>query len=107
MHKLLLKLKLFRADGSIVRFFDRLNKQQLLILDDFGLNRSDQQQRMDLMEIIEDRHNRKSTIIASQLPVASWYEIIGDDTIADAIMDRIIHGSHRIELSGESMRKKM
>lgn len=105
MHKLLLKLKLFRADGSIIRFYEKLNKQQLLILDDFGLNRFDQQQRMDLMEIIEDRHNRRSTIIASQLPVFSWYEIIGDDTIADAIMDRIIHGSNRIELTGESMRK--
>ena len=106
LHKLFVKLRLFRADGSIVRFFDKLNRQQLLILDDFGLNRVDQQNRMDLMEIIEDRHNRKSTIIASQLPVATWYEIIGDDTIADAIMDRIIHGSHRIELTGESMRRK-
>ena len=61
---------------------------------------------MTLMEIIEDRHGRKSTVIASQLPVASWYEVIGESTIADAILDRLIHGAHRIELSGSSLRKK-
>jgi DNA replication protein DnaC len=66
----------------------------------------DQQQRLDLMEIIEDRHGRSSTIIASQLPVASWYDVIGEDTIADAILDRVVHSSYRIELKGESLRKK-
>jgi len=105
MHKLMLKLKLVRAEGSVVRFYEKLNKQQLLIMDDFGLSRLDQQQRMDLMEIVEDRHDRKSMIFASQLPIASWYDIIGDDTIADAIMDRVIHKANRIELFGESMRK--
>jgi len=80
---------------------------ELLILDDFGLANLDKQQQMDLMEIIEDRHGRSSTIIASQLPVASWYEIIGEATIADAILDRLVHSSHRIELKGNSLRKKL
>jgi DNA replication protein DnaC len=104
--KLLLRLKMSRADGSILKFFDKLAKTSLLILDDFGLTRLEQQQQFDLMEIIEDRHGRASTIIASQLPVASWYEIINEATIADAILDRLVHTSHRIELKGESQRKK-
>jgi DNA replication protein DnaC len=104
--KLLLKLKMYRADGTIFKFMDKLAKQQLLILDDFGLMALDAQQRLDLMEIIEERHAKLSTIIASQLPLANWYEMIGDETIADAIMDRLIHQAHRIEIKGESMRKK-
>lgn len=75
------------------------------VLDDFGLAHLEQQQ-MDLMEIIEDRHARKATIIASQLPVVNRYDIIGEETIADAILDRLVHTSHRIELKGESLRKK-
>ncbi|MGH2623981.1 MAG: ATP-binding protein, partial [Sphingobacterium sp.] len=82
------------------------SKSDLFIVDDFGLVNLDLQQRLDLMEIIEDRHAKASTIIASQLPVASWYDVIGEDTIADAILDRLIHGSYRIELKGESLRKK-
>ncbi|WP_026812952.1 MULTISPECIES: ATP-binding protein, partial [Arenibacter] len=78
-----------------------------LILDDFGLAHLDRKQQMDLMEIIEDRHGRSSTIIASQLPVGSWYDIIGEASIADAILDRLVHTSHRIELKGESLRKKL
>jgi DNA replication protein DnaC len=78
----------------------------LFILDDFGLTRLEQQQRMDLMEIIGDRHAKRSTIIASQLPVANWYDVIGEETVADAILDRLVHTSHRIELKGESLRKK-
>lgn len=105
--KLLLKLKMYRADGTIFKFMDKLSKQQLLILDDFGLMALDAQQRLDLMEIIEERHAKLSTIIASQLPLANWYEMIGDETIADAIMDRLIHQAHRIEIKGESMRKKL
>jgi DNA replication protein DnaC len=103
--KLLLRLKMYRADGTIFKFMDRLAKHQLLILDDFGLMALDAQQRLDLMEIIEERHAKLSTIIASQLPLANWYEMIGDETIADAIMDRLIHQAHRIEIKGESMRK--
>ena len=106
LQKILLKLKMSRADGSIIKLLDHLNKTDLLIIDDFGLTSLEQQQRLDLLEIIEDRHGRKSTIIASQLPVSSWYEIIGEETIADAILDRLIHTSHRVELKGESMRRK-
>lgn len=106
LQKLLLKTKMSRVDGTIIKFLDKINKMDLLILDDFGLTHLEQQQRLDLLELIEDRHGRKSTIIASQLPVASWYEIIGEETIADAILDRLIHTSHRVELKGESMRRK-
>ena len=84
----------------------KIAKTPLLILDDFGMTHLEKQQQLDLMEIIEDRHVRHSTIIASQLPVASWFDIIGEATIADAILDRLVHTSHRIELKGESLRKK-
>ena len=104
--KLLLKLKMYRADGTIFKFMDKLAKQQLLILDDFGLMALDAQQRLDLMEIIEERHAKLSTIIASQLPLANWYVMIGDETIADAITDRLRHQAHRIEIKGEPMHKK-
>ena len=104
--KLLLKAKMARVEGSAIKFFDKLSKADLLILDDFGLTHLDRQQQLDLMEIVEDRHAKKSTIIASQLPVSSWYDIIGEATIADAILDRLIHTSHRIEIKGESLRKK-
>lgn len=105
--KLLMKTKMARIDGSFLKFFDKLAKANLLILDDFGLSHLDKKQQMDLMEIIEDRHGKSSTIIASQLPVGSWYETIGEATIADAILDRLVHTSHRIELKGESLRKKL
>ncbi|MDP3410003.1 IS21-like element helper ATPase IstB [Bosea sp. (in: a-proteobacteria)] len=106
LQKLLLRTKMSRIDGSIYKFIERLAKTEVLILDDFGLTHLEKQQRMDLMEIIEDRHGRRSTIIASQLPVASWYDVIGEETIADAILDRLVHTAHRIELMGESLRKK-
>jgi len=106
LQKLLLKTKMSRIDGTIYKFFDKLSKAELLILDDFGLTHLEQQQRMDFMEIIEDRHASSATIIASQLPVANWYDIIGEETIADAILDRMVHTSYRIELKGESLRKK-
>ena len=76
-------------------------------MDDFGLTHLEKQQQMDMMEIIEDRHGRKATIIASQLPVSNWYNVIGEETIADAILDRLVHTSHRIKLKRESLRKKM
>lgn len=106
MQKLLLKTKISRIEGTISRLFENLAKTDLLILDDFGLTHLEQQQRLDLMEIIEDRHGKSSTMIASQLPVANWYDIIGEETIADAILDRLVHTSYRIELKGESLRKK-
>jgi DNA replication protein DnaC len=104
--KLFLKTKLSRIEGTIISFLEKLAKTNLLILDDFGLAHLEQQQRMDFLEIIEDRHGKASTIIASQLPVENWYDIIGEETVADAILDRIVHTSHRIELRGESLRKK-
>ena len=83
-----------------------MSKTDLLILDDFGMVYLEKQQQIDFMEIIEDRHGRKATIIASQLPVENWFDIIGEATIADAILDRLIHASYRIKLAGESLRKK-
>lgn len=107
LQKLLLRMKISRVDGTIFKFMDKLSKAQLLIIDDFGLTHLDKQHRMDLMEIMEDRHAKMATVIASQLPVANWYDVFaGDDTLADAILDRLVHGSHRIELKGESLRKK-
>jgi len=107
VQKLLVKTKLSRLDGTLFKFFEKLAKTDLLILDDFGLTHLDKQQQIDLMEMIEVRHGKKATIIASQLPVGSWYEVIGEQTIADAILDRLVHTSYRIEIKGDSMRKKL
>jgi len=95
-----------KADGFYGREIAKIERYDLLILDDFGLQALDNTARMILLEIIEDRHGRKSTIISSQLPVAKWYEIIGDSTVADAVLDRMVHTAHRLELKGESLRKK-
>lgn len=95
-----------KADGSYLKELAKLERQQLIILDDFGLQPMDSQSRMTFMEIIEDRNTKGSVIITSQLPVSRWYDVIGEKTIADAIMDRLVHQSHRIEINGESMRKK-
>jgi len=103
--KLMMKTKMSRAEGTVFKLFDGLSKAALLIIDDFGLTNLGQQQQLDLMEMIEDRHAKSSTIIASQLPVSSWFDVIGEETIADAILDRLVHTSHRIELKGESLRK--
>lgn len=105
-NKLFPKLKMLKADGSYIKEIARIEKQDLLILDDFGIQQLDEMSRMALLEIIEDRHGRTSTIVVSQLPVTKWFETIGDSTIADAILDRLVHTAHRIELKGESMRKK-
>jgi len=105
MAKLFSKLKMGKADGSYIREISRIERQDLLILDDFGLLPIDNQNRSALMEIIEDRHKKASMIITSQLPVNLWHEVIGEKTIADAILDRIVHDAHRIELKGESLRK--
>lgn len=106
IQKLFSKLKMAKADGSYLKEIDRIEKQDLLILDDFGLQELDNNKRQALMEMMEDRHGNKSTIIASQIPVMQWHQIIGEQTIADAILDRIVHSARRIELKGESMRKK-
>jgi len=103
--KLLDRLKIAKADGSYIREMGKIEKADLLILDDFGIKPLDSQQRLALLEILEDRHERTATIITSQLPVDKWYDLIGEPTIADAILDRLVHASHRIEIKGESMRK--
>jgi DNA replication protein DnaC len=104
--KLFAKLKMAKADASYIKEITKIERQHLLILDDFGIQPFDAQSRQSLMEIIEDRHGKTSMIITSQLPVNKWYEVIGEKTIADAILDRIIHDAHRMELKGESLRKK-
>ena len=106
MAKLLSKLKMLKADGSYLKEITRMGKVDLLIIDDFGLQSLDSQSRLSYLEIIEDRHDQKSTIITSQIPVEKWYEIISDKTVADAILDRLVHSSHRIEIEGESYRKR-
>jgi DNA replication protein DnaC len=104
--KLFARLKIAKADGTILKELARIEKQHILLIDDFGIQPLDGQSRAILMEIIEDRHGKSSTIITSQVPVTMWHEIIGEQTIADAILDRIVHDAHRIEMNGESMRKK-
>lgn len=96
-----------KTDGSYLRSLNKILRNKLLILDDFGLEKLGAISRMAFLEILEDRHRRKSTMIISQQPVANWHQIIGDPTIADAILDRLVFNSHRIELKGESVRKKM
>lgn len=103
--RLFTNLKLSKVDGTYLKEINKLMKSDLLILDDFGLQDFDTHARETLMDIIDDRYNTKSTIISSQIPVSLWHEIIGEGTIADAILDRIVNSSHRIELKGESLRK--
>jgi len=104
--KLFDELKISKADGSYIKEINRIEKLDLLILDDFGLKPLDGNQRLILLELLEDRHGKRSTIITSQLPVKNWYEVINEPTIADAILDRLVHSSHRIELDGDSLREK-
>lgn len=104
--KIFAKLKIAKADGTYLKELAKIERQHLLLIDDFGLTPLDAQSRATLMEIMEDRHGKSSTIITSQLPVSKWYEVIGEQTIADAILDRLVHDSHRIEMKGESLRRK-
>ena len=104
--KLFARLKIAKADGTILKELAKIERQHILLIDDFGIQPLDAQSRAILMEIIEDRHGKSSTIITSQVPVTMWHELIGEQTIADAILDRIVHDAHRIEMNGESMRKK-
>lgn len=98
-------LTIAHGDGSYPTLIKALAKTQLLIVDDWGLDQLTQSQRNDLLEIMEDRHNISSTIVTSQIPTIHWHECIGDPTLADAILDRLIHNAHKINMSGESMRK--
>jgi len=103
--KMFAELDLGRADGRHPRIFKALIKTNLLILDDWGPERLTADHRRDLMEIVEDRYQNSSIMITSQLPLEKWHDIIGDPTFADAILDRIVHNAHRLELDGPSMRK--
>jgi DNA replication protein DnaC len=103
--RLFKKLKLGKVDGTYLKELNKLIKADLLILDDFGLQAFDNHARETLMDIIDDRYNKSSTILSSQIPVSAWYDIIGEGTIADAILDRIVNSSHRVDLKGESLRK--
>lgn len=103
--RLFAKMKLSKTDGTYLKELDKLQKVNVLILDDFGLQALDNHAREVLMDIIDDRYNKTSTIVVSQMPVSVWYDIIGEGTIADAILDRIVNSSHRIDLKGESLRK--
>jgi len=104
--KLMANLKMVKAKGSIIAELKKLERMDLFILDDFGLQPLDAQARLILLDIIEDRHAKRSTLITSQLPVKNWYEVIGEKTVADAVLDRIVHQSLRLELFGESLRRK-
>lgn len=104
--KLFARMKMAKADGTYLKELAKIEKQHILLIDDFGLQPLDAQSRSALMEMIEDRHGKSSTIITSQIPISKWHEIIGEQTIADAILDRIVHDAHRIEMKGDSLRKK-
>jgi DNA replication protein DnaC len=95
-----------KGDGRYPRLMNALAKADLLILDDWGTARLTDEQRRDLFELVEDRYERRSTLIAAQLPLDNWHDIIGDPTLADAILDRLIHNAHKIALKGDSMRRK-
>lgn len=104
--RLLDDLALGRADGSYPKKLDRLSRTDLLVLDDFGLASLTDSERRDLLEVLEDRHGRRATLITSQLPFDTWHQVVGDATFADAILDRLVHNAHRITLKGASMRRK-
>jgi DNA replication protein DnaC len=99
-------LSLAKGDGRYIKMLTSFAKTDLLVLDDYGLAKLNQVQRHDLLEILEDRHGLKSMLVTSQLPLGHWHEQIGDPTLADAILDRLIHNAHKIHLKGGSMRKK-
>jgi DNA replication protein DnaC len=104
--RLLTEMAIARGDGTYNKIIKDMKKIQLLILDDFGLTGFDLLAARDLLEIIEERHEERSTLFSSQLPVSLWHEIFQDSTVADAVLDRLIHGALRIELGGSSMREK-
>jgi DNA replication protein DnaC len=100
------ELELGRGDGRYPRLFRALTRANLLILDDWGPEPLTPEQRRDLLEIIEDRYDAGATMMTSQLPVDQWHQVIGEPTLADAILDRLVHNAYRLELQGESMRKR-
>ncbi len=104
-YRLMGRLKLAKAKGDIIKELKRIEKMDVLIMEDFCMHPFDSGSRMSLMDIIEDRYGKKTTILTSQVPVKNWYDLIGDKTVADAILDRLVHNALRIELRGESLRK--
>ena len=104
--RLLQSLPLARGDGSYAKLMTRLAGTDVLILDDWGLSKLNAEQRRDLLEILEDRHGSRSTVVTSQIPLDQWHELIGDPTLADAILDRLVHNAYKLNLKGESLRKK-
>ncbi len=104
--KLLQELPIAKGDGTYIKLLTRLAKIDVLIIDDWGLSKLMAEQRRDLLEILEDRYDSRSTIVTSQLPLDKWHDIIGDPTLADAILDRLVHNAYKINLRGESMRKR-
>jgi len=104
--RLMQELIIAKVDGRFPKMLTTLAKTDLLILDDWGLSKFTAEQRRDLLEILEDRHGQRSTIVTSQLPVEKWHGMIGDPTLADAILDRLIHNAYKFQLKGESMRKR-
>jgi DNA replication protein DnaC len=106
MNRFIEKITLSKLDGSYLKLLNHLERQSLIILDDFGLQPMQQDVKLALLQILEERHGKRSTLITSQLPVGAWHEYINEPTIADAIMDRLTAGAHRIELKGESLRRK-
>jgi DNA replication protein DnaC len=106
MPRLFDDMAMARLDGRFPKLVDRLARVQLLILDDWGTHGLTDQQRLDLLELFEERYQRRSTIITAQLPVSGWHDMIGEPTIADAILDRIVHNAHRIDLKGDSLRRQ-
>lgn len=101
-----LKVAVAKANGTYANWLAQLAKIDVLVLDDWGLVAPDEEQRRDLLEILDDRYQRKSTIMTSQLPITHWHEHLNDATLADAILDRLIHNSVKLELNGDSLRKK-
>ncbi len=106
MNRLIEKISLSKLDGTYIKYLNYLERQTLIILDDFGLQSLNQDVKLALLQILEDRYAKRAVIITSQLPVSKWYEYINEPTLADAIMDRVTAHVHRIELKGESRRKK-
>lgn len=105
--RLLDALAIAHGDGRFIKIINQLAKTDLLVLDDWGLEKLTLGQRNDVLELMEDRHGSRSTLITSQVPVSKWHAAIGDATLADAILDRLLHNAHRLDLNGESMRRKL
>ena len=103
--RLLTELSIARADGRYAKLLASIAKTPVLVIDDWGVSKLSAENRRDLLEIIEDRHGLSSTIVTSQLPVKSWHAVIGEPTLADAILDRLVHNAYQLNLKGESMRK--